>query len=173
MNIALSLLPLLSIAFHVSGYGSGGLNGGINGPLGLGAKGPFTPSQWVELEHQALIYKHIVSNVPVPANLLIALKKSISPYGLFGWSSGSYAPNSCKDALFHENSQNNVVISFVPSSQSFVPLPVLGWKVYLIYWFKESRISNCCSTFRVTCLHCHMPSFSVSFCLSFLLWDMS
>ncbi|KAE9466762.1 hypothetical protein C3L33_01328, partial [Rhododendron williamsianum] len=84
-----------------SGYGSGGLNGGINGPLGLGARGPFTPSQWVELEHQALIYKHIVSNVPVPANLLIALKKSISPYGLFGWSSGSYAPNSLGAGSFH------------------------------------------------------------------------
>ncbi|KAG8048684.1 hypothetical protein GUJ93_ZPchr0009g1044 [Zizania palustris] len=27
-------------------------------------RGPFTPTQWMELEHQALIYKHIVANAP-------------------------------------------------------------------------------------------------------------
>lgn len=56
-------------------------------------KGPFTPSQWLELEHQALIYKHIVANVPVPSNLLVPLKGSLYPFGShrsstftsFGW----------------------------------------------------------------------------------------
>ncbi|KAL6993887.1 hypothetical protein U1Q18_011998 [Sarracenia purpurea var. burkii] len=77
-----------------AGYSSGGLNaGGTHAPI-LGARGPFTPSQWVELEHQALIYKFIISNVPVPANLLIPLKKSLDPYGFYGLSSGgSYVPN--------------------------------------------------------------------------------
>ncbi|XP_028950621.2 growth-regulating factor 1 isoform X2 [Malus domestica] len=63
------------------GYGS--LNLSMHGPL-TGARGPFTPSQWIELEHQALIYKYMTSNVPVPSNLLIPLKKPLYPYGLSG-----------------------------------------------------------------------------------------
>ncbi|XP_057491670.1 growth-regulating factor 1-like [Actinidia eriantha] len=68
---------------------------------GYGSRGLFTPSQWVELEHQALIYKYIVANVPVPSNLLIALKNSLHPYGLSGLSSRSYAPNTLGWASFH------------------------------------------------------------------------
>ncbi|KAK6151128.1 hypothetical protein DH2020_016060 [Rehmannia glutinosa] len=83
-----------SIAFsicqddHYSRTGGGGLSGGIRGPFAR-LKGPFTPSQWMELEHQALIYKHIVANVPVPSNLLVPLKRSLYSYG----SPGSYASN--------------------------------------------------------------------------------
>ncbi|KAL7141544.1 hypothetical protein ABFS83_08G060600 [Erythranthe nasuta] len=84
-----------SIAFsicqdeHHSRTGGGGLNGGVRGPFAR-LKGPFTPSQWMELEHQALIYKHIVANVPVPSNLLVPLKRSLYAYGsyasnLLGW----------------------------------------------------------------------------------------
>ncbi|XP_057482559.1 growth-regulating factor 1-like [Actinidia eriantha] len=68
---------------------------------GYGSRGLFTPSQWVELEHQALIYKYIVANVPVPSNLLIALKNSLHPYGLSGLSSRSYAPNTLGWGSFH------------------------------------------------------------------------
>ncbi|XAR51395.1 hypothetical protein NMG60_11006011 [Bertholletia excelsa] len=83
-----------------AGYGSGGLNAGVQGPV-LGARGPFTPSQWIELEHQALIYKYLVANMPIPSNLLIALRKSLNPYGLSGLSSGSYAHNSSGWGSFH------------------------------------------------------------------------
>ena len=79
----------------VSGYGSGSLNASMHGPL-AGIRGPFTPSQWIELEHQALIYKYITSNVPVPSNLLIPLKKSLYSYGLSTSSARSLPPNSCK-----------------------------------------------------------------------------
>lgn len=79
---------------HVSAYGSGSINPSMHGPF-AGVRGPFTPSQWIELEHQALIYKYMTSNVPVPSNLLIPLKKSLYPYGLSG-STGNLAPNSCK-----------------------------------------------------------------------------
>ncbi|KAL8472857.1 hypothetical protein ACS0TY_029903 [Phlomoides rotata] len=53
-------------------------------------KGPFTPSQWMELEHQALIYKHIVANVPVPSNLLAPIRRALYSYGscasnFLGW----------------------------------------------------------------------------------------
>ncbi|KZV24949.1 growth-regulating factor 1-like [Dorcoceras hygrometricum] len=49
-----------------------------------------TPSQWLELQHQALIYKHIVANVPVPSNLLVPLKRSPYPLGLHGSYDSTY-----------------------------------------------------------------------------------
>ncbi|XVF61399.1 hypothetical protein PTKIN_Ptkin08bG0126500 [Pterospermum kingtungense] len=83
-----------------AGYGSGSLNASMHGPL-TGFRGPFTPSQWIDLEHQALIYKYLTSNVPVPSNLLIPLKKSIYPYGLSSSSAGSLPPNSLGWGSFH------------------------------------------------------------------------
>ncbi|KAI8534736.1 hypothetical protein RHMOL_Rhmol10G0119800 [Rhododendron molle] len=85
---------------HAYARNAGSGNGGMRAPL-LGARGPFTPSQWVELEHQALIYKYMLANVPVPSNLLIPLKISLSPFGLSGLSSGSYPPNSFGWGSFH------------------------------------------------------------------------
>ncbi|XP_057973110.1 growth-regulating factor 1 [Malania oleifera] len=76
-----------------AGYGSGSLNASMHGAFAA-VRGPFTPSQWIELEHQALIYKYLTANVPVPSNLLLALKKSISPFGLSGTSAASLPPNS-------------------------------------------------------------------------------
>ncbi|CAH2076175.1 unnamed protein product [Thlaspi arvense] len=73
------------------GYGSGGMmmNMSMQGNFS-GVKGPFTLTQWAELEQQALIYKYITANVPVPSSLLISIKKSFYPYGSmppssFGW----------------------------------------------------------------------------------------
>jgi hypothetical protein len=45
-------------------------------------RGPFTPSQWIELEHQALIYKYLAANSPIPPSLLVPIRRSIasSPY---------------------------------------------------------------------------------------------
>ncbi|XP_078430497.1 growth-regulating factor 7-like [Wolffia australiana] len=54
-----------------------------------GLRGPFTPSQWMELEHQALIYKYIDANVPVPSSLLIAIRKSLGSSGFPSYSPGS------------------------------------------------------------------------------------
>ncbi|KAA8522576.1 hypothetical protein F0562_013063 [Nyssa sinensis] len=83
-----------------AGYGSGGIIAGMDGPF-PGIRGPFTPSQWIELEHQALIYKYIMANVPVPSNLLIAFKRSLNPFSFSGSPSGSYAPNSLGWGSFH------------------------------------------------------------------------
>ncbi|CAB80439.1 putative protein [Arabidopsis thaliana] len=71
------------------GYGSGGMmmNMSMQGNF-TGVKGPFTLTQWAELEQQALIYKYITANVPVPSSLLISIKKSFYPYG-------SLPPSSC------------------------------------------------------------------------------
>ncbi|XP_047092355.1 growth-regulating factor 6-like [Lolium rigidum] len=52
-------------------------------------RGPFTPSQWMELEHQALIYKYMAANIPVPHNLLIPIRRSLTslyPPAYFGSS---------------------------------------------------------------------------------------
>lgn len=38
---------------------------------------PFTATQWQELEHQALIYKYMVSGMPVPADLLYTIRRSL------------------------------------------------------------------------------------------------
>ncbi|XP_030499398.2 growth-regulating factor 1 isoform X2 [Cannabis sativa] len=76
-----------------TGYGSGSLNAGMHATF-TGIRAPFTPSQWIELEHQALIYKYITSNVAVPSNLLMPLKKSLNPYGLAGSSAVSLPHNS-------------------------------------------------------------------------------
>ncbi|XP_023517130.1 growth-regulating factor 1-like [Cucurbita pepo subsp. pepo] len=73
----------------VSGSYSGSMHGAV-----AGIRAPFTQSQWIELEHQALIYKYLSSNVPVPSNLLIPLKKSLYPYGLTCSSAGSLPPNT-------------------------------------------------------------------------------
>ncbi|XP_042029545.1 LOW QUALITY PROTEIN: growth-regulating factor 1-like [Salvia splendens] len=87
-----------SIAFSIcqdqanAGNGGSGLRGSFSR-----LKGPFTPSQWMDLEHQALIYKHIVANVPVPSNLLAPLKRSLYSYG----SPASYASNFLGWGGFH------------------------------------------------------------------------
>ncbi|XP_062025254.1 growth-regulating factor 5-like [Rosa rugosa] len=54
---------------------------------------PFTATQWQELEHQALIFKYMVSGVPIPTDLVYSFKRrldsSISsrlfPHHPFGW----------------------------------------------------------------------------------------
>ncbi|XP_021683187.2 growth-regulating factor 5 isoform X2 [Hevea brasiliensis] len=40
-------------------------------------RSPFTPTQWQELEHQALIYKYMVSGVPIPPELIYSVKRSL------------------------------------------------------------------------------------------------
>ncbi|KAF3324848.1 growth-regulating factor 5-like isoform X2 [Carex littledalei] len=41
--------------------------------------GGFTASQWVELEHQALIFKYLMAGVPVPPDLLLPIRRSFDP----------------------------------------------------------------------------------------------
>ncbi|KAM0073003.1 putative transcription factor interactor and regulator C3H-WRC/GRF family [Helianthus debilis subsp. tardiflorus] len=40
-------------------------------------RGPFTPSQWMVLEHQALIYKYITVVALIPSNLLVPIRKAL------------------------------------------------------------------------------------------------
>lgn len=50
------------------GTGAGGISG---------YRPPFTPVQWQELEHQALIYKYLVAGVPVPYDLVVPIRRSL------------------------------------------------------------------------------------------------
>ena len=65
-----------------------GMNGGS---MQHGVRGPFTPSQWMELEHQALIYKYITANVPIPSYLLNPIRKAFEVVGF-----SSLRSNPCK-----------------------------------------------------------------------------
>ncbi|XP_039034004.1 growth-regulating factor 1-like [Hibiscus syriacus] len=79
-----------------SGSGCGSMHEGFNG-----FRGPLTPTQLTELQHQALIYKYITCNVAVPSNLIIPLKKSLYPYGFTSSSAASLPPNSLRWGSFH------------------------------------------------------------------------
>lgn len=70
------------------GYGGASLNNGAMSRI----RGPFTPSQWMELEHQALIYKYIVANAPVPTTLLIPIRRSLAPAALSPFASFASNP---------------------------------------------------------------------------------
>ncbi|KAL6637587.1 hypothetical protein ACP70R_025159 [Stipagrostis hirtigluma subsp. patula] len=48
-------------------------------------KRPFTPSQWMELEHQALIYKYLNAKAPIPSSLLISINKSFRSSNRVSW----------------------------------------------------------------------------------------
>ncbi|KAL2317866.1 hypothetical protein Fmac_031742 [Flemingia macrophylla] len=85
-----------------TGYNSGGMHGAL-----AGARGPFTPSQWMELEHQALIYKYITANVPVPSHLLMPIKKALDSAAFCNFSTGLLRPNTLGWGGFHLGFSNN------------------------------------------------------------------
>ncbi|XP_074580157.1 growth-regulating factor 7-like [Curcuma longa] len=58
------------------------------------ARGPFTPSQWLELEHQALIYKYIDARVPIPSSLLVPIRRSLSSSVFPPFSAGSFGSSA-------------------------------------------------------------------------------
>ncbi|KHG03220.1 ATP synthase subunit delta [Gossypium arboreum] len=85
-----------------TGYNTGGFNGAnMNG-------GPFTSSQWMELEHQALIYKYMTANVPIPSTLLIPIRKALDSAGFSSFSGGLLRPNTSVGwGAFHLGFSNN------------------------------------------------------------------
>ncbi|MBA0710889.1 hypothetical protein Golax_010144, partial [Gossypium laxum] len=84
-----------------TGYHTGGFNGAnMNG-------GPFTSSQWMELEHQALIYKYMTANVPIPSTLLIPIRKALDSAGFSSFSGGLLRPNTLGWGAFHLGFSNN------------------------------------------------------------------
>ncbi|KAI4316586.1 hypothetical protein L6164_024555 [Bauhinia variegata] len=85
-----------------TGYSSGSMHG-----VFTGTRGPFTPSQWMELQHQALIYKCLAANVPVPSHLLIPIRKALDSAGFCNYSTGLLRPNTLGWGAFHLGFSNN------------------------------------------------------------------
>ncbi|KZV54520.1 Growth-regulating factor 1 [Dorcoceras hygrometricum] len=86
-NVAFPYFQHTSSSFtRNTGYGSVGMTGAsLHGVLS-GVRSPFTPSQWMELEHQALIYKYILANVPIPSYLLNPIRKALESAGFSAFS---------------------------------------------------------------------------------------
>ncbi|KFK39890.1 hypothetical protein AALP_AA3G302300 [Arabis alpina] len=51
---------------------------------------PFTKSQWEELENQALVFKYLAANIPVPPHLLFLIKR---PFLFTTSSTSSFCPH--------------------------------------------------------------------------------
>ncbi|CAL8996177.1 unnamed protein product [Prunus brigantina] len=93
----------LSAYNRSAGHNTGSFNGAAMHWAIAGARGPFTPSQWMELEHQALIYKYITANVPIPSNLLIPIKKALDS----AFPNGLQRPNTLGWGSIHLGFSNN------------------------------------------------------------------
>ncbi|KAK2991943.1 hypothetical protein RJ640_027834 [Escallonia rubra] len=50
------------------------MSGARNG-ISSSSRFPFTASQWQELEHQALIFKYMISGMPIPPDLIFTIKR--------------------------------------------------------------------------------------------------
>ncbi|XP_008798914.1 growth-regulating factor 6-like [Phoenix dactylifera] len=96
----LSSVPLASSYVGNAGLVSGSLDVKMHGVL-AGVKGPFTPLQWMELEQQALIYKYMNANAPIPTSLLISIRRSLSSSRFTSFSAGSLGPNTFGWGSFH------------------------------------------------------------------------
>ncbi|KAK1395961.1 Growth-regulating factor [Heracleum sosnowskyi] len=90
--LEVAYVPTDILKLSISGSGSGGMYGANMNGLSTGVKGPFTPSQWMELEHQALIYKYITANYPVPSNLLNPIKKAMESARFSSFSGANLRP---------------------------------------------------------------------------------
>ncbi|KAJ0967707.1 hypothetical protein J5N97_024624 [Dioscorea zingiberensis] len=92
--------PSTAAYLRSAGLSSGSSTTNMHGVL-TGVRGPFTPSQWMELEHQALIYKYIDANAPIPSNLLIPIRRSLYQSGFPAFSAGSHRSNPLGWGPFH------------------------------------------------------------------------
>ncbi|GLT93629.1 hypothetical protein SLE2022_114120 [Rubroshorea leprosula] len=107
-NVTFPYFHLTSPAFSINtGYNKEGFNvANMNGVL-AGARGPFTPSQWMELEQQALIYRYLSANVPIPSHLLLPIRKAFDSATFSGFSGGFLQPNTLGWGSFHLGFSNN------------------------------------------------------------------
>ncbi|KAJ7007085.1 growth-regulating factor 1 isoform X2 [Populus alba] len=107
-NAILPYFHLTSSAYNRNtGYNSGIFNAAsMHGVLNE-TRWPFTQLQWMELEHQALIYKYITANVPIPSNLLIPVRKALDSAGFSSFSGGLFKPSALQCGTFHMGFSSN------------------------------------------------------------------
>ncbi|KAJ6344840.1 hypothetical protein OIU76_006386 [Salix suchowensis] len=107
-NATLPYFHLTSSAHNRNtGYSSGIFNAASMHGVLTETRWPFTQSQWMELEHQALIYKYISANVPIPSNLIIPIRKALDSSGFPSFSAGFFRPNTLPWGAFHMGFSSN------------------------------------------------------------------
>ncbi|XP_010556485.1 PREDICTED: growth-regulating factor 1-like [Tarenaya hassleriana] len=72
-----------------------------------GCNNGFTQSQWIELEHQTLIYKYMCANIPIPSALLLPIRKAFESAGLSCLSGGLLRSNALGWGGFHLGFSSN------------------------------------------------------------------
>ncbi|KAL4187220.1 hypothetical protein AMTRI_Chr09g17830 [Amborella trichopoda] len=78
-------VPAGAVPVSVAGAGAGAASvrtmqpfpSALKSPGMASLRFPFTPSQWQELEQQALIFKYMMASVPVPQDLVNPIRKSL------------------------------------------------------------------------------------------------
>lgn len=75
-------------------------------------KFPFTPSQWQELEHQALVYKYMASGISIPPDLLFTIRKSFLDSPLSSRLLPNNQQHHCKSFLLWLHTQNAISILY-------------------------------------------------------------
>ncbi|XP_074590771.1 growth-regulating factor 7-like [Curcuma longa] len=88
------------------GLYSGSHDVNMNGVLAR-VRRPFTPSQWLELEHQVLIYKYIDARVPIPPSLLTPITRSLSSSAFPHFSPGSFGSSALGWGSFYSGYAGN------------------------------------------------------------------
>ncbi|KAK8963848.1 Growth-regulating factor 3 [Platanthera guangdongensis] len=61
----------------------------------IGGRPPFTASQWEELEHQALIFKYLITGIPVPPELLLTIRRNYDSIAASFYSHPSSSLSFC------------------------------------------------------------------------------
>ncbi|KAL9238022.1 hypothetical protein vseg_012502 [Gypsophila vaccaria] len=72
-----------------------------------GVKWPFTTTQWLELEQQALIYKYIIANQPIPPTLLFPIIRAFESAAFCSFPGALLRPNSYGWGAFHLGFSNS------------------------------------------------------------------
>ncbi|KAJ8762501.1 hypothetical protein K2173_007940 [Erythroxylum novogranatense] len=107
-HVAFPYFHITSAYGRNTGYNSGSFSsvGSMHGAFS-DAKGPFTQSQWMELERQALIYKYLTSNVPVPSHLLTPIRKAVDSAGFNSFPGGFLRPSTLQWGSFQLGFSSN------------------------------------------------------------------
>lgn len=102
-------LPALSMGRETASHMGMGMSMGMHAGAGVvqGSRFCFTQSQWQELEHQALIFKYMLAGVPVPAELLLPIRKSVAELAGLSAGPGSHHPGVNSWGSFHLRFANN------------------------------------------------------------------
>ena len=129
----------LPACFIPAGLSSVSLCSSMQGAMAR-VRGPFTPSQWIELEHQALIYKYLAANSPIPPSLLVPIRRSIasSPYPPSYFGTSTCKPSQERE----EQKQSGRVLSGLVSFSSIMHIDMI--KVVLIPSFFPNLDWRCC-----------------------------